>query len=92
MSPLNVIPLGADSVSLNLRDLSVHLRELKLTNTAILYDLLCPLDEDGQPKLGSLHLSWPNLETLEVESILPWLPSGKISVLAKKDVKCVQGG
>lgn len=80
MSPLNVIPLGVDGVSLNLRDLSVHLRELTLTNTAVLYDFLCPLDEDGQPELGSLHRSWPNLETLEVKSIPPWLPSGKISV------------
>jgi hypothetical protein len=80
MSSLNVIPSGVRGVSLNLRDISVHLRELKLTNTVVSYGLLCPLEKDGQPKLGTLHLSWPNLETLEVESVPPWLPSGKTSV------------
>lgn len=81
MFPLDVIPSGVDSVSSNLRDLSIHLQQLKLVYTTIAYDLLCPLDEKGQPKPGYLHLKWPYLETLELESIPPWLPSGKKSVL-----------
>jgi hypothetical protein len=80
MSPLNLIPSGVDSVSFNLRDISVHLQELKLVNTTIAYDFMCPLDEEGQPELGSLHLNWPYLEILELESIPPWLPSGMKSV------------
>ncbi|KGO75011.1 hypothetical protein PITC_032490 [Penicillium italicum] len=77
MPPLNVIPSGVDSMSSNLRDLSVHLRELKLMNTTIAYDFLCPLDKEGKPEPGSLHLNWPNLEILELESVPPWLPSGE---------------
>ncbi|CAG8899926.1 unnamed protein product [Penicillium egyptiacum] len=49
MSPLNVIPSGVDGVSSNLRDLSIHLQQLKLVNTTIAYDFLCPLDEKGEP-------------------------------------------
>lgn len=84
MSPLNIIPSGVDNVSSNLRDLSIHLQQLKLVYTTIAYDLLCPLDEKGQPKPGYLHLNWPYLETLELESIPPWLPSGKKSVSPRK--------
>ncbi|OQE80897.1 hypothetical protein PENNAL_c0043G09330 [Penicillium nalgiovense] len=62
MSPLNVIPSGVDSVSSNLRGLSIHLQQLKLVNTTIAYDFLCPLDEKGQPKPGSLQLNRPYLE------------------------------
>jgi hypothetical protein len=80
MSPLDVIPSGVDSVSFNLGDLSLHLQQLKSVNTTIAYDFLCPLDEKGQPKPGSLQLNWPYLEVLELEGIPPWLPSGKKSV------------
>ncbi|CAG8157003.1 unnamed protein product [Penicillium nalgiovense] len=75
MSPLNVIPSGVDSVSSNLRGLSIHLQQLKLVNTTIAYDFLCPLDEKGQPKPASLQLNRPYLEVLELEGIPPWLPS-----------------
>jgi hypothetical protein len=57
MSPLNLVPSGVDSLSSNMRHLSIHLQELKLRNTAIAYDFMCPLDEAGRPKLGSLHLN-----------------------------------
>ncbi|KAJ5985485.1 hypothetical protein N7499_008231 [Penicillium canescens] len=77
MCPLNVIPSGVDNVSSNLRDLSIHLKHLKLVNTTIAYDFLCPLDKKGQPKPGSLQLNWPYLEVLELEGIPPWLPSGE---------------
>jgi hypothetical protein len=66
MSPLNIIPSRVDSVSSSLRDLSIHLQQLKLVYTTIAYDLLCPLDKKGQPKSGYLRLDWPYLETLEL--------------------------
>ncbi|KAJ5827209.1 hypothetical protein N7447_003972, partial [Penicillium robsamsonii] len=75
ISPVNVIPSGVDGVNSNLRDLSVHLQQLRLVNTAIAYDFLFPLDGKGQPETGSLHLNWPYLETLELEFVPPWLPS-----------------
>ncbi|KAJ6048450.1 uncharacterized protein N7446_011133 [Penicillium canescens] len=75
LSPLNVIPSGIDSMSINLRDLSVNLRELKFKNSALAYDFMCPLDGEGKPELGSLH--WPHLKILEVEYVRPWLPSGE---------------
>ena len=80
MSPLNVIPSGVDSLSSSLQDLSIHLQRLRLRDTTIAYDFLCPLDEKGQPKPGFLQLNWPYLKVLELEGIPPWLPSGKKSV------------
>lgn len=31
------------------------------------FDFLCPLDEEGQPIIGSLQ--WPYLKTLEIEDV-----------------------
>lgn len=75
MPALNVIPSGIDSTTINLRNLSNHLRELKLNRTTLPFDFLCPLDWEGQPIIGSLH--WPYLKTVEIEDVPPWLPSGK---------------
>ncbi|CAI7586627.1 unnamed protein product [Penicillium viridicatum] len=75
MPALNVVPSGIDSTAINLRNLSNHLRELKLNRTTLPFDFLCPLDGEGQPVIGSLH--WPYLRTLEIEDVPPWLPSGK---------------
>lgn len=75
MPALNVTPSGIDSMTINLRNLSIHLRKLKLNRTTLAFDFLCPLDAKGQPIIGSLH--WPYLETLEFEDVPPWLPSGK---------------
>ncbi|KAI3092038.1 hypothetical protein CBS147338_8007 [Penicillium roqueforti] len=72
---LNVIPSGIDSLAINLRNLSVHLRELKLARTTLPFDFLCPLDGKGQPIIGSLH--WPYLKTLEIQDVPPWLPCGQ---------------
>lgn len=98
MSPLHVISSGVDSVISDLRDLSVNLQQLKLVNITIAYDFLCPLGKQGQPEPGSLHLNWPCLEILELESVPPWLPSGKRSVSPrtrkqqrKKIVEYIQG-
>jgi hypothetical protein len=76
MPALNIIPSGVDSMSINLRHLSVHLEELKLNNTRVPYDFMCPLDETGQPELDSLHLNWPHLRTLEIEFVPSCYPSG----------------
>ncbi|KAJ5800546.1 uncharacterized protein N7518_002614 [Penicillium psychrosexuale] len=67
MPALNLIPSGIDGVSLNLRDLSVHLQELKLKRTSIL----------RPAELGFLHLNWPYLKILEIEFVPAWLPSGE---------------
>ena len=75
MPALNVVPSGIDSTTINLRNLSNHLRELKLNRTTLPFDFLCPLDGEGQPIIGSLY--WPYLRTLEIEDVPPWLPSGK---------------
>ncbi|KAJ5170342.1 uncharacterized protein N7500_003125 [Penicillium coprophilum] len=75
MPALNVIPSGTDSMTINLRDLSTHLRELKLNRTTLPFDFLCPLDGTARPILGSLH--WPCLEIMELMDVPPWLPSGK---------------
>ncbi|KAJ5459479.1 hypothetical protein N7530_011423 [Penicillium desertorum] len=75
MPALNVIPSGIDSMGTNLRNVSTHLRELKLHRTTLSFDFLCPLDGEGEPIIGSLH--WPHLKTLEIEDVPPWLPSGK---------------
>ncbi|KAJ5791673.1 uncharacterized protein N7518_008684, partial [Penicillium psychrosexuale] len=72
---LNVIPSGIDSLAINLRNLSVHLRELKLARTTLPFDFLCPLDGKSQPIIGSLH--WPYLKTLEIQDVPPWLPCGQ---------------
>ncbi|KAJ6100024.1 hypothetical protein N7467_001559 [Penicillium canescens] len=55
LSLLNVIYSRIDNISINLRDRSVNLRELKFKNSAIAYDFMCPLDGEGKPEPGSLH-------------------------------------
>lgn len=80
MPALNVIPSGIDSTTINLRNISNHLRELKLNRTTLPFDFLCPLDGEGQPIIDSLH--WPYLKTVEIEDVPPWLPSGKENLLS----------
>lgn len=87
MPALDIIPSGVDSMSINLRHLSVHLEELKLNNTRVPYDFMCPLDETGQPEPDSLHLNWPNLKTLEIEFVPSCYPSGKIPYLLEEGSK-----
>ncbi|KAJ5876959.1 hypothetical protein N7455_000424 [Penicillium solitum] len=65
MPALNVIPSRVDSTTINLRNISNPLRELKLNKTTLPFDFLCPLDGEGQPIIGSLH--WPYLKTVEIE-------------------------
>ncbi|PYI11038.1 hypothetical protein BO78DRAFT_466690 [Aspergillus sclerotiicarbonarius CBS 121057] len=75
MPALNVLSSETDDLALTIRDLSLGLRVLKLKNTALSLDFLCPVDDYGQLTMLSLH--WAHLETIELHSVPPWLPSGK---------------
>ncbi|GLA63386.1 hypothetical protein AtubIFM54640_004528 [Aspergillus tubingensis] len=72
---LNVLSSDTDSLAVTVRDLSINLRTLKLQKTALTLDFLCPIDDFGQPTLPDLH--WPHLETIELNDVPRWLPSGK---------------
>ncbi|KAI2829626.1 hypothetical protein CBS147321_6783 [Aspergillus niger] len=75
MPALNVLSSDTDSLATTMRDLSINLRSLKLHNTALTLDFLCPIDSDGKPTIPDLH--WPHLETIELNYVPCWLPSGK---------------
>ncbi|KAL1880286.1 hypothetical protein Plec18167_003689 [Paecilomyces lecythidis] len=75
---LNVLPpSGIDSLSINLRDLSFHLRELKVETTKLSLDFLCPLDDHMKPSSGISSLDWPRLEILHFELVQETTPSGE---------------
>lgn len=76
MPALNVLSSDTDSLATTMRDLSINLRSLKLHNTALTLDFLCPIDSDGKPNIPDLH--WPHLETIELNYVPCWLPSGTI--------------
>jgi hypothetical protein len=78
MPALNLIPSGIDTLPNNLRDISIHLRELKFQFTPILFEILCPLNEQGKPIAETLY--WPYLKTLEIGGLPGFLPSGKDSL------------
>ena len=67
-----------DSLAMTVRDLSINLRTLKLQKTALTLDFLCPIGDFGQPTLPDLH--WPHLETIELNVVPRWLPSGTICI------------
>lgn len=77
MPALNVLPpSGEDALSTNLQALSFRLRELKVEQTALSLDFLCPLNSDLKP-IGDLSsLCWPHLETLNFELVPRSTPSG----------------
>ncbi|KAE8365088.1 hypothetical protein BDV27DRAFT_157283 [Aspergillus caelatus] len=66
-----------DAFTINLRDLSTVLQELKLYNTSLSSDFLWPLDESGRPLQNTGALQWPDLMILELNYVPPFLPSGK---------------
>lgn len=76
---LNVLSSDTDSLAMTVRDLSINLRTLKLQKTALTLDFLCPIDDFGQPTLPDLH--WPHLETIELNDVPRWLPSGTICTI-----------
>ncbi|KAJ9299414.1 hypothetical protein DTO271G3_3036 [Paecilomyces variotii] len=78
MPALNVLPpSGTDALSINLQALSFRLRELKVEQTTLSLDFLCPTDSDLKP-IGDLSsLYWPHLEILNFELVPPFTPSGE---------------
>ncbi|KAL2811965.1 hypothetical protein BJX63DRAFT_397742 [Aspergillus granulosus] len=81
---LNALPaldllsgIKTDELSLNLRTLSLNLKELKLSEVAVELDFLFPLDDAGAPTPGAQKLSWPYLEAIMLHSVPTHLPSGE---------------
>jgi hypothetical protein len=64
---------GKDMLGLNLRQLSSHLQELKLTGVILDREFLCPLDGDGKPALPLIE--WPHLKVLVYHEMPNFLPS-----------------
>jgi len=62
-------------LGLNLRQLSSHLQELKLTGVILDREFLCPLDGNGKPALPLVE--WPYLEVLVYHEMPNFLPSGE---------------
>jgi hypothetical protein len=75
MSALNVLTTDVDPLALSLRDLSLVLRELRLTFVSLPMDFMCPLDHDGRPTANTTP-RWPNLERLVLDNASPFLPEG----------------
>ncbi|PYH37719.1 F-box protein [Aspergillus neoniger CBS 115656] len=55
-----------------------QLEYLQARRQALTLDFLCPIDDFGQPTLADLH--WPHLETIELNDVPRWLPSGTICI------------
>lgn len=79
MPALNVLPpSGTDALSINLQALSFRLRELKVEQTTLSLDFLCPLDSDLKPISDLSSLYWPHLEILNFELVPRFTPSGTL--------------
>jgi hypothetical protein len=81
---LNILPAldllaGADmdEFSLNMRALSLSLREIKLTMVAVEMDSFFPLDYRGVPTPEGLSLHWPYIESLTLAALPMCLPTGE---------------
>ncbi|KAL3440874.1 hypothetical protein BJX65DRAFT_314342 [Aspergillus insuetus] len=66
---------GKDMLALNLRQLSSHLQELKLTGVILDREFLCPLDDHGKPAMPLLE--WPYLKVFVYEECPNFLASGQ---------------
>jgi hypothetical protein len=77
MPALDVLSSSVDMLSISVRDLSQCLRELKLVQVPISLDFLWPLDEKDHSLPANTSLHWPNLESVTLHQVQPWLPSGK---------------
>ncbi|KAJ0420268.1 hypothetical protein BJY00DRAFT_301671 [Aspergillus carlsbadensis] len=85
MSALNVLKTNHDTLAASLRDLSLVLRELRLTYVSLSTDWLYPLDGSGQPTADPTSLHWPNLKILTLEKAPPFTPQGKWLALPDAD-------
>ncbi|KAJ9224825.1 hypothetical protein DTO169C6_2745 [Paecilomyces variotii] len=78
MPALNLLPpSGIDHLSINLHDLSFRLRELRIEQTALSLDFLCPLNSSLEPISDISSCIWPRLETMIFELVPRVTPSGK---------------
>ncbi|KAJ9405758.1 hypothetical protein DTO045G8_6591 [Paecilomyces variotii] len=78
MPALNLLPpSGIDHLSINLHDLSFRLRELRIEQTALSLDFLCPLNSSLKPISDISSCIWPRLETMIFELVPRVTPSGK---------------
>lgn len=77
MPALNLLPpSGIDHLSINLHDLSFRLRELRIEQTALSLDFLCPLNSSLEPISDISSCIWPRLETMIFELVPRVTPSG----------------
>ncbi|RDW93889.1 uncharacterized protein DSM5745_01211 [Aspergillus mulundensis] len=75
---LNLLPDNKiDALSSSLRNMSLNLKELDLSEVTVELDFLFPLDDAGAPTTDALSLHWPYLETVTLGSVPLYLPSGK---------------
>ncbi|RAH53536.1 hypothetical protein BO85DRAFT_381422, partial [Aspergillus piperis CBS 112811] len=74
MPLVKVLTLEAQSVATTIRNSSASLRDLKLENTALMLDFLCPLNKEGQPTLPVVY--WPHLETISLHNVTCWTDEG----------------
>ncbi|KAL2848771.1 hypothetical protein BJX68DRAFT_276270 [Aspergillus pseudodeflectus] len=68
---------GIDELSSSLRLFSCNLRELRLRLMSVDMDFLFPLDERGNPLPESSSLYWPHLETIALDGVAEYTPSGE---------------
>lgn len=74
MPLVKVLTSEAQSVATTIRNSSASLRDLKLENTALMLDFLCPLNKEGQPTLPVVY--WPHLETISLHNVTCWTDEG----------------
>lgn len=75
---LNVLSDKIDTFALDVRSLSLHLRELKISHVAVTSDIFWPLDSQGRAAGCEASLHWPYLETIEFDEVPDYLSSGKL--------------
>ncbi|KAL4811361.1 hypothetical protein BDV18DRAFT_155965 [Aspergillus unguis] len=68
---------GIDELSSSLCLFSCKLRELRLSVVSVDMDFLFPLDERGNPLPESSSLHWPRLETIALDGVAEYTPSGE---------------
>ncbi|GFF79356.1 hypothetical protein IFM47457_04891, partial [Aspergillus lentulus] len=74
---LNVLSDKIDKFALDVRSLSLHLRELKISHVAVTSDFFWPLDSQGRAAGCEASLHWPYLKTIEFDEVPDYLSSGE---------------
>ncbi|KAL5342144.1 hypothetical protein BJX70DRAFT_357063 [Aspergillus crustosus] len=74
---LDLLSDDTDTLTDNLRHLSMNLAYFDRNNTAVALDFLFPLDNDDHPAPQTLNLYWPFLREIDLTSFPNSLPSGE---------------